>query len=566
MSKLACTLFGALTVVALAACSQDSQLVVQNQQSPDELRALARPTDVEGLVGSQFRVINNNTDGDVLNVNAQLTTMGMENFSTLANADMGPAGQIPRASVNNSRGNTSLVEKYNPYLALYRSARSVALALSRLNLPSFTFFPTNLSEVARDQAMGYFTMGVALGDIALVYDSGAVVAAADDPNKPAPPFVVHDSLMFVALAYLDTAIIYAGKWPTLSGFSTSGIGTMPDAWISTPTAGSLTPALITQLCHSYKARFMAGVARTPADRAAVNWTKVIAEAKAGVPSDFILQMTTSAPAWNYRPDQMDLYGSWHQMWQYMVGMADTSGAYKAYLATTPTGRAAFLVQTPDLRFPQGATRAAQNTYSNCAAGVCNAPTLGNYLRNRLSGLDAQGDPLGFSYYDFYRFGSFFTGSPARRGPIQVFTRSELNLLIAEADIYLGNIAEATQYIDSSRAKHGLIKLTGIVTNTTMAVPGQDGVSGSNSCVPQIPTSPFTTTKCGNLLEAMKWEKRMETAYTHWGAWWIDGRGWGDLPFNTPLQYPTPYQELDTRRLPSYTYSSGAGPGPGTYGL
>lgn len=555
MSKLARTLFGALTVAALAACS-DSQITVQNQQSPDELRALARPTDVENLVGSQFRVINNNTDGDVLNINAQLTTMGMENFSTLANADMGPSGQIPRASVNNSRGNTSLVEKYNPYLNLYRAARSVALALSRLNLPTFTFYPPSASQVARDRAFGYFTLGVALGDIALVYDSGAVVTPNDDPNQPAPPFVVHDSLMTVALAYLDSARIIANASPT--GFP------LPDAWINVPVSGSMTSALFIQLCHSWKARFMAGVARTPADRAAVNWAQVVLEAKAGIPSSFIIQMKSGAPAWTYRPDQMDLYGSWHQMWQYMVGMADTSGAYKAYLATSPTSRAPFLVQTPDLRFPQGATRGAQNAYSNCGANSCTAPTNGNFLRNRSSGLDAQGDPLGFSYYDFYRFQAFFTA--ARTGPIVTFTRSELNLLIAEGDIYLGNIAEANQYIDSSRTAHGLHALTGFVVNTTMAVPGQDGVSGSNSCVPQIPTSPFTTTKCGNLLEALKWEKRMETAYTHWGAWWIDGRGWGDLPFNTPLQYPTPYQELDTRRLPSYTYSSGAGPGPGTYGL
>jgi hypothetical protein len=57
---------------------------------------------------------------------------------------------------------------------------------------------------------------------------------------------------------------------------------------------------------------------------------------------------------------------------------------------------------------------------------------------------------------------------------------------------------------------------------------------------------------------------METAFTHWGAWWIDGRGWGDLPSNTPMQYPVPYQELDTRLKLLYTYSTGAA--AGRYGL
>jgi hypothetical protein len=66
------------------------------------------------------------------------------------------------------------------------------------------------------------------------------------------------------------------------------------------------------------------------------------------------------------------------------------------------------------------------------------------------------------------------------------------------------------------------------------------------------------------MEAMKWEKRMETAYTHWGAWFTDGRGWGDLPAGSPLEYPTPYQELDTRLLPIYSLVQVAG--ASTYGL
>jgi hypothetical protein len=63
---------------------------------------------------------------------------------------------------------------------------------------------------------------------------------------------------------------------------------------------------------------------------------------------------------------------------------------------------------------------------------------------------------------------------------------------------------------------------------------------------------------------MKWEKRVETSFTGYAQWYIDGRGWGDLVQNTALEWPVPYQELFARQLPSYTTSAAAA--KGTYGF
>jgi hypothetical protein len=52
--------------------------------------------------------------------------------------------------------------------------------------------------------------------------------------------------------------------------------------------------------------------------------------------------------------------NWHQMPYYIIGMADVSGGFDAWLASTATPSTPFLIVTPDLRFPQGATRAEQN--------------------------------------------------------------------------------------------------------------------------------------------------------------------------------------------------------------
>ena len=119
-------------------------------------------------------------------------------------------------------------------------------------------------------------------------------------------------------------------------------------------------------------------------------------------------------------------------------------------------------------------------------------------------------------------------------------------------------ANAMTRINLTRTARGLPALAGIATIN-------DPVPGGTACVPRVPTgatnpamgSP-TTTACGNIMEAMKWEKRLETAYIMPGAWYFEGRGWGDIPVGTQLHFPVPYTELDSRRQPIYGGTSMTG--------
>jgi hypothetical protein len=78
------------------------------------------------------------------------------------------------------------------------------------------------------------------------------------------------------------------------------------------------------------------------------------------------------------------------------------------------------------------------------------------------------------------------------------------------------------------------------------------------CVPKIPDAAGNLT-CGSLLEALKYEKRIETAYTSFAPWFFDSRRWDDLPKDTPLFWPVPYQELQARGRPtSALYGTGLG--------
>jgi hypothetical protein len=101
------------------------------------------------------------------------------------------------------------------------------------------------------------------------------------------------------------------------------------------------------------------------------------------------------------------------------------------------------------------------------------------------------------------------------------------------------------------------------------------VAGGADCVPKRPSGATSagggTVACGDLFEALKWEKRVETAFTQFGGWFLDSRGWGDLAETVPYHWAPPFQELQARfRVGAQIYSvGGANPTGGaavsTYG-
>jgi hypothetical protein len=238
-------------------------------------------------------------------------------------------------------------------------------------------------------------------------------------------------------------------------------------------------------------------------------------------------------------------------------MADVSGGYANFIAAPiATRNGYFLVMTPDKRWPSGATRAAQQASSVQPTTLASKP----YISNRAVA-DIPGDGWGVSYYDFYRFK--YMRNSSNQGLYPDFLKAENDLLAAEAYIRTGDIAKAAAKIDLTRVPNGLPALSGVVTSATQVVPGDA------QCVPQVPQAPgFNTVGCGTIMEAMKYEKRIETALSSFGRWWFDSRGWGDLIQNTVLEYPVPYQEMQARQKPSYNLGGGSpsSAGKGTYGF
>ena len=555
-------LCGSLVVLLAAgsvgACSDP--LTVPNLNDPDRTRTFSNPQDLQVFVSGLYAVAHQATIGGSNDgLLTQMYVMSMENTSGLANFAMGPRGSIPRNPITNQRGSQGNVGNLHDWFRGHRAARQAVLAIAALknvNLGS-------AAAQARANAFARFVQGVALGNLSLAYDSASILTEFDNPEADAAvtvPLSGARAVNAAALAYLDSAIAVAQANPTAfplpvtANFWFNGLAT--------------TQAQFIQIARSYQAIFRASIARTPTERAdtsqggIVNWAQVIADANAGITANFDPQMDR-LNGWDVSwYAQIYAGAQWHQMSQFWLGMADTSGNYLTYLNTANNVRLPFLIVSPDKRLPTGISRTVQNAATTTTGQpFANTP----YFRNRPSGSDVSGDPLQVSMYDFWRGRQFQQAGRVGRYP--VITAAQVRLLAAEGYLRLAtpNFTEAINRINVSRNGIGGLPLIPTTIVDTIAV-----VPGLNSCVPKIPvmTTPRTL-KCGNVWDALKYEYRLETAYTGYGSWFFAARGWGDLPEFTATQWPVPYNEMDARSEKFYGFGGPGGQstaGPGNYGM
>jgi hypothetical protein len=541
---------GVVAAGALAACSD--QLAVENKNAPDVARANSTPLGVEAIVSKLAQQIHQGMYGSTTNLLPGVTVMAFESASQLGNFGMGTRSALPREPIANNRGNSTEAENFRTFDHLSRNARSAADALTSLN--KFVEVGTTLGSPARDaraRSFGYFNLGHAMGHVALFYDSTAIVKPGIAPGE-IPPLSGANDVMAAAIEMLDSALAIAESPAATSG--TNG-WPIPADWVASPDGPGPSLDEWKRIIRSYRARFRANIGRTPAEHDAANWDAILADATNGITKDFLIGMTSSNGWSNSYWSQSAVSVGWSQASPFIIGMADTTGAYASWLSVPVDQRQPFLIRTPDKRFPAGEDRTAQQAASPGLFPPAGSPL---HFKNRPAGDDIPGFPWGTSFYDaIYRYGDYRANSSRGNNPI--ITKAEVDLLAAEAMIRKGQIAGAAALIDKYRVPNGLPALSGVVTTATQAVPG------GNACVPRVPQAPgFTTLACGNIMEAMKWEKRMETMLNGYAVWYLDSRGWGDLAVDTPLDYPVPYQEMDARGLPFYNSQRGAA--AGTYGF
>ncbi len=558
-------------------------LEVRNPNSGETERVLATPADAENLLGSYWKRWHSGLNGAIGDLGGMAANLSLMSYSSLANNCMNNHTPFTGATNFNNVGNTCQGEQYRAFAFNSEVNKVAAIFLKKLELENF-----NLGTPARNmraRAFANFLVGLSVGYNALVYDSVAVASAATEQLE-VTPFIHYTEARDSMVVYMQRAIDLAAD-PVASGPEGFPI---PGEWI--PSTTSMSGGInggFARLVRSYRARMLAYMARTPAERAAADWAMIEADATAGITADFdVVTSTTNGPTHAGWRNQFGVFGLWHQMPPWYIGMADTSGSYAAWIAQPLGDRGAgnqgLLVVTPDQRFPQGTTRGQQQADFSIAS--CNSTAelpCARYFVNRPAGGDQYaGAGYGWSNYDNVRHYKWRTvgttaTSTARNGPTTDIPLEEMNLLRAEARYRAGDYPAAAALVDLSRTLYDNPADTlangdpnpAILANLPAApTDAVTPVSGGQACVPKVPVAPgYNTIACGTLWDALVYEKLIETMYMSYLSTYLDARGWGLLPADTPTYWATPFQEIQARNLPaSAVYGTGVGPGnaPGSF--
>jgi hypothetical protein len=508
---------GSMLFFGAAACAD---LDVVNQNDADARRALETATDIESLIAGAYNTwySGNHASGGA---GLFLSNAAFHHTAPWANFGMEEYARIPRIPIVNENSHGLYGNFTLPWRNSYRAISAIADGLRAIEGSPKIQEELGAERILRINTFARLVLGLAHAQLALGYDGAWVVDETTDIQNPGEP-LPYMQLMEAAMGYLDEAISLAGQ----------GSFTLPTTWVQR----DVSSAELARYAHSMKARYRVASARTPAERADIDWAQVIADVDAGISEDFVVFADGdngwfSAVFYYPRP-------GWAEIPYFIWGMADQSGNYQNWLAVpmgdkhpvvngNPT-----LIITPDLRFPQGATLAEQQ--ANPGKYFTSPTDIGSVWAQPGRGT------WRWSYYRQLKNIDYFNASGV--GDLPEITVVEMQLLKAEGLYRMGDRAGAAAIINVTRTANGLNPTDASGTNT--------------SCVPKLPSG-----ECGDLFEMLKWEKRNEVA--QYGpltqGFYFDSRGWGDLWKGTYLQFPAPCQDLEILgRTPCYSFGGVGG--------
>lgn len=489
--------------LALGAC-QD--LDVENLNAPDQDRAITTPEDIQSLIASSFFTFFDTMEGDCYPSWA-LGVAADEGTSSWGNCGMQDISSSPRSAFPNTTayGYNNVVE--SPWYRHYDMISSVNDGLRAIN--AGLEIGAGGEHNQRATAFGKFTQGLAHGFLALQFDQAFLFTEDMELENAQFTLQPYGEIMDAAIAMFDGAIAAA-----------SGSFSLPDTWIN---GQSYSNTDFVKIVNSFAARYMASVARTPEDRAAVPWQEVINRINKGITSDF--GVTLDDQAWESIYKERYQNSTWFRLDYKLLGPADVSGEYQKWLSTAVHERQPFDITTPDRRITgDSPTEDGTDVYYR-------APQ--NFRAER-------------GTYHFSRYGHkrYRTIQQTQLGFNPLMTVTEMDLLKAEGHIRLGQPDLAADLINKTRTTRGQLPP---VTAT--------GVPAGPDCVPRTETG-----ACGDLMDALMYEKRIEGIAVAAGVAFFDARGWGILEPGTPYHLPVPAVELETLQLPNYTFGGIGGPG------
>jgi hypothetical protein len=471
--------FAMAVAAGLSACLD---MDVVNVNNPDADRALEDASDVAEFLGGSFNTWWNATMREEANI--ALSVAAEELTSGWGNWNISTMAFFPRGEWPNPLGASGMVGA--TWGNLYGSLSAVNDALTMLDR-GMVFGPNGRDD-AMIKAMGRFMQGLNHAWLGIFFDQAYILDETIDLAKEIPEMQPYPEVFAAGMRYFDDALALAE----------SNTFTLPEKWFG---GLQLNNQDFARLIHSYKARFMTQVARTPEERAAVDWVAVQNHANKGITQNVRIAGDVPSGWWHG-----SLYYGYQQIWarvSYMViGPADTTGRFEAWYTSETRDRDEFVMEGLDKRIhaPGDPLKPGTDFYhygkSNFAATAQSA-VRSLYLPNR---------------YDHWL---------ERKGSMPLFEARELDFIKAEAHIRLGQPDLAADLINKTRVARG----------------GLEPVTGNDP----------------NLMNKLIYEKRIELYIVGGGIAYFDARGWGLLYERTPLHFPVPGRDLQLNEMEAYTF-------------
>lgn len=543
-----------LGALLVAAGCQDLEVTYENTPGTEE--ALSTPTAVENVIAASFADIwwprmhssFSNNSGDMYNYYPEASGSWARTWS---NRGLIP-GQEPRVEFDNGpEAPTVWIPRvtwdgFASGLANANDGLRVILNQDmRIELPDGDGDDGDLVDrTDRATAWARLWQGINLGYMALTHDQLAPADETTSIGSPAdwegPNLTPYDEVMPMAIAHIERAIEIAetgDQWVT------------PDIYVN---GQSYDNSQVVEFAHTMIARMLVLVARTPEERAAVDWAKVQHHAERGLTFDFGPELqsgTITSFGWIQRLVLNINNSAIFRVSPRVLGMADVSGNFLEWLATDLDLREGFCIESPDRR--------AVGPNAGSGDTPCSDGDPGSVFTTGPSIINPDRGTYLESFYLNWRLDNQ-EGTDWTSGFAPVAREVENRLYLAEAHLRQGNPGVAADLINESRMADQVVGSD--VYQQDLEPVTADGVPQAEDCVPRARFGAAALGECGTLMDALLYERTIELMDLDPMRTWMDNRGFGYLPEGQLYHMPVPGRYLVSMEVPIYTFGGIGRPG------
>lgn len=475
-------LFATVLILSQLGCKDDA-FNIENINAPDAKRALAQAEDVENLITGAFR--------DFFRTSTGFSAI----FPNLL-ADQASTTNAYRAFWDYSKEKGGKVAIYNhptnqnPFaysipFADYNASIQTSNSVLALIADGTTYEISNVDVTNKFKAICLATRGLSMGTLGGMYDKGYVVTENSDLS--AAELQPYSDLIDQAIKDIDQAITVINSLGSGQTFELHS-------------GANLSAETVIEVLNSFAAKIMLSRARTAQEASSLDYAKIIAYAEKGISSDF-------------KPDALEgVFFSNLQDWSTYT-LADGAG----YLPT-------------DIKIPHlmDNTGTYPDTYPTDATIILDPVATDDARISYFGYANAFGylrESRGRWLFTNYKNNRFYTANDRNQTgiPVDLFHKSELDYILAEAYLMTNQLSKAKDLLDNS---------------PRVTVGNLPAVNANES----------------DIKDALFYEYSIELDLASTiGTQWFFMRRHDLLQKGTPLHYPVPATELELNGLDFYTF-------------